>query len=212
MRIVVCKGEGQITEKKSRFIGQLFPVRSESQALSVLEDVRKTFWDARHHVYAYVTDSGGVRHFSDDGEPTGTGGEPVMDCLTHRDLTGALLVVTRYFGGTLLGTGGLTRAYGAAAEAACAAAGTAELLEGMVYHLTLTYQQAGKLEWLVRESGAVMPDTEFLEKVTATVLVPASCQTAFLSRTADTFAGGVVPQELGEKRYYLDSKGKVHYI
>lgn len=212
MNIVVRGGEGQITAKKSRFIGQLFPVRSEADALSVLDGVRKKYWDARHHVYAYVTDSGRIRHFSDDGEPAGTGGRPVLEVLTRAELTGSLLVVTRYFGGTLLGTGGLTRAYGAAAEAALASAVTAELIAGKSYRLQLTYQQAGKLEWLVRESGGILLDTTYQETVTARMLIPDETETDFLSRTADIFAGKVIAEDEGEKAYYRDEKGNVHYI
>ncbi|MGI5988696.1 MAG: IMPACT family protein [Lachnospiraceae bacterium] len=212
MNIVVRGGEGQITAKKSRFIGQLFPVRSEADALSVLDGVRKKYWDARHHVYAYVTDSGRIRHFSDDGEPAGTGGRPVLEVLTRAELTGSLLVVTRYFGGTLLGTGGLTRAYGAAAEAALASAVTAELIAGKSYRLQLTYQQAGKLEWLARESGGILLDTTYQETVTARMLIPDETETDFLSRTADIFAGKVIAEDEGEKAYYRDEKGNVHYI
>lgn len=212
MKVVIRTGNSEITEKKSRFLGALCPVSSENEALSVLADVRKKYWDARHHVYAYVTDSGKIRHFSDDGEPAGTGGKPVMECLTRADLTGALLVVTRYFGGTLLGTGGLTRAYGAAAQAALDHAGLAELMQGNNYHLTLSYQQAGKLEWLVRDAGGILLDTIYAETVQADLLVPSSEEKRFLAQTADTFAGKVIPDDLGPRSYYTDEAGRVHFI
>lgn len=212
MNVVVHTGNGEITEKKSRFLASLYPVRSEDEAVSLLEDVRKKYWDARHHVYAYVTDFGRIRHFSDDGEPTGTGGKPVMDCLMRADLTGALLVVTRYFGGTLLGTGGLTRAYGAAAEAALARARLAQLVRGKNYRLTLSYQQAGKLEWLARDAGGVLLDTKYGENVEASLLVPAEADGAFLARTADAFAGKVSPEDLGSRAYFADETGRIHFI
>lgn len=211
MNVVLRPESGEITEKKSRFLSSLYPVSSEDEALSVLEDIRKKYWDARHHVYAYVTDFGRIRHFSDDGEPSGTGGKPVMECLQRADLTGALLVVTRYFGGTLLGTGGLTRAYAAAAEAALSRACLAQLVPGRMYRLTLSYQQAGRLAWLVKNTGGLLLDTKYGEEVEALILIPSGSAPAFLKRTADASAGKVIPEDLGERSYFTDETGRIHF-
>ncbi len=112
-------GEGEVIEKKSRFIAIAAPVQSEEEATAFVESIRKKYWDARHHCYAYILgEKKEIRRMSDDGEPTGTAGKPILDLIEGGDLTNTIIVVTRYFGGTLLGTGGLARAYSSAARAA----------------------------------------------------------------------------------------------
>ena len=109
---VYTAGTGEIVEKKSRFIAQIFPVSSEEEAFSYLEAVKKEYWDARHHCWAYIIERNpGSERMSDDGEPAGTAGKPILEVLRGKGLTDVFAVVTRYFGGTLLGTGGLVRAY-----------------------------------------------------------------------------------------------------
>ena len=111
-RAVYEGGQGEIVEKKSRFIATVLPIETEEEALEFIAKMKKKYWDARHNCYAYVTgDKGQIQRFSDDGEPQGTAGKPMLDILNSYGLTDCLLVVTRYFGGTLLGTGGLVRAY-----------------------------------------------------------------------------------------------------
>ena len=117
MNIILKNGSGEIEEKKSRFICHIFKIKSEEEAEEYITAVKKKYWDARHNCYAYVTgDKGQIQRFSDDGEPQGTAGKPMLDILNSYGLTDCLLVVTRYFGGVLLGTGGLIRAYQAAAK------------------------------------------------------------------------------------------------
>ena len=120
-------GQGEYTEKRSRFIGQLWPVESETEALEHLAAVRKTHYDARHNCFAYIVRDGGVVRYGDDGEPQGTAGQPILAVLNGAGLTNACCVVTRYFGGVLLGTGGLVRAYTAAAKAALSDAGISRM-------------------------------------------------------------------------------------
>lgn len=108
-------GDGEIVEKKSRFIAEVHPVTSEEEAMEILEQTRKQYWDARHHCWAYIIGRNpAAERMSDDGEPAGTAGKPILEVIRGRELTNVLVIVTRYFGGTLLGTGGLVRAYTAA--------------------------------------------------------------------------------------------------
>ena len=117
-KIIYQGGEGEIVEKKSRFIASCIPVKSEEEALGFIESVRKKYWDARHHCYAYVLgERNELMRCSDDGEPQGTAGKPMLDVLLGAGVHDALVIVTRYFGGVLLGTGGLVRAYSGAARA-----------------------------------------------------------------------------------------------
>ena len=125
-------GTGEITEKKSRFIADVFPVASEEEAASHIEKIRKQYWDARHHCWAYVIGRNpGTERMSDDGEPAGTAGKPILEVIKGRRLTDVLVVVTRYFGGTLLGTGGLVRAYTSAAAEGLSRAGIMRKIKGV---------------------------------------------------------------------------------
>ncbi len=118
LKIVTEGGTGEVIEKKSRFIASIFPIQTEEEALTYLSQVRKKYYDARHNCFAYVVgEKNETERCSDDGEPSGTAGRPMMDVLTGQGLHNVLVVVTRYFGGTLLGTGGLVRAYSAAVKA-----------------------------------------------------------------------------------------------
>ena len=117
-------GTGEIVEKKSRFIAEVFPVDSEEDVSAQIEKIKKQYWDARHHCWAYVIGRNpGTERMSDDGEPAGTAGKPILEVIRGKGLTDVLIVVTRYFGGTLLGTGGLVRAYTQAAVEGRAHAG-----------------------------------------------------------------------------------------
>ena len=108
MKIIYKEGKGEIEEKKSRFIAHVYPVQSEEQAVSYINEVKKKYWDARHNCYAYVLgEDAGFQRFSDDGEPQGTAGKPILDIIMKSGIYNCLIIVTRYFGGTLLGTGGL---------------------------------------------------------------------------------------------------------
>ena len=118
MNIVLKNGTGEIEEKKSRFIAHVYNVSSDGEAEQYINAVKKKYWDARHNCYAYIIgDKGQVQRFSDDGEPQGTAGKPILDIIAATGLVNCLIIVTRYFGGTLLGTGGLIRAYQASAKA-----------------------------------------------------------------------------------------------
>lgn len=128
-KTIVRVAEAELTEKKSRFLAKVMPIETEEQARAFVEKIKKQYWDASHHVFAYrLGREGALQRFSDDGEPQGTAGRPVLGVLEKEEVCNAIVVVVRYFGGTLLGTGGLVRAYGKAAKAGIDAAGIANPL------------------------------------------------------------------------------------
>ena len=170
---VYTGGSDEIVEKKSRFIAQVFPVETEEEVLQILEETRKKYWDARHNCYAFVLGAGGeITRCSDDGEPSGTAGRPILEVLTGRRLRNVLVIVTRYFGGTLLGTGGLVRAYSQSAQAGLAASLVITKQAGCLLTVDTDYNGIGKLQYLAAQSGLAVLDTVYTESVQMKVLVP----------------------------------------
>ena len=167
-------GSGEIVEKKSRFIAHVFPVHTEEEVLRQIEQMKKKYWDARHNCYAYILgDDGGITRCSDDGEPSGTAGRPILDVLTGQGLTDVLVVVTRYFGGTLLGTGGLIRAYSAAAQEGLKHSRVITKRLGKRLTIRTDYNGIGKLQYVVMNLGLPVEDTEYGEDVRIKVFVAA---------------------------------------
>lgn len=173
MNIILKNGSGEIEEKKSRFICHIFKIKSEEEAEEYITAVKKKYWDARHNCYAYVTgDKGQIQRFSDDGEPQGTAGKPMLDILNSYGLTDCLLVVTRYFGGVLLGTGGLVRAYSGAVQAGLAASTVIEKHHGISLQVTADYTGIGKIQYIAGERKLPILDSEYTDKVVLRLLVP----------------------------------------
>lgn len=162
-------GYGEIVEKKSRFIGMACCVSDEAEALDVVASVKKQYYDAKHHCYAYILDESRQRS-ADDGEPQGTAGRPILDVIAGRKMEKTLVVVTRYFGGTLLGTGGLTRAYSQAAKEALDNAVLIERLLAFKSTLELEYDFYGKLENLLSGYDVHITDVQFTDKVSVSFL------------------------------------------
>lgn len=187
--------------KHSRFIGYACPVESEKAALEFVAAIKKKHWDATHNVFAYRINESGAMRFSDDGEPQGTAGMPVLTVLTGEDITDCVVVVTRYFGGTLLGTGGLVRAYSEAAKLAVNAAGIVSAEPWSLYKITVDYSQFARAESLIKEFEGVCDDTVFTDKVEISFSVKSEKSEAFLISLADTFGGKIVPVTLGEKTF-----------
>lgn len=170
-RTVYTGGEGEIVEKKSRFIATAAPVRSEEEALQVIEQIRKKYWDARHNCFAYVIgERGELERFSDDGEPGGTAGKPILEVIKGEELRNTLIIVTRYFGGTLLGTGGLVRAYSAAAKAGIASSVIITRIPGIKLHITTEYTGLGKIQYILGQRGITTLDSVYTDKVELEVL------------------------------------------
>ena len=162
-------GTSEVVVKKSRFLGITFPVETPEEAAEKIAGIRKKYYDARHNCYAYRLV--GAEKFSDDGEPSQTAGKPMLDVLSGAGLVGALVVVTRYFGGTLLGTGGLVRAYTEAAQEAVKNSGITEIRPKRQVVCRIAYPDLGKVQYLFREAG-LEPATEYLEDITLTADVP----------------------------------------
>ncbi len=164
-------GEAEIVEKKSRFIAHVKPIASEEDALKYIEEIKKKYWDARHNCYAYqLGDKNQIQRYSDDGEPGGTAGMPILDVLRGRDIKDTIVIVTRYFGGTLLGTGGLVRAYSSASKEGINEAGLIERISHIRQHITVDYTLSGKVQYEVLNGGHILEDTIYTDKVEFIVL------------------------------------------
>lgn len=187
-RTIARAAEDEFTEKRSRFIGAIQPVTTEEEALAFIHARSKNYWDARHNVYAYILDGGSLCRFSDDGEPQGTAGMPVLDVLRKEGLTDCAVVVTRYFGGILLGGGGLVRAYSHAAKLAVDAGGVVVMRPCTAGQITCDYAQYGWVPALLMQSGGQVTDTDFAEVVTVHFTLPqenlGAVQTALTDRSA----------------------------
>ncbi len=174
-RIVYQGGQGEITEKKSRFIATIRPVATEEEAVSFVAEMKKKYWDARHNCSAFVIgEQQELTRCSDDGEPAQTAGRPMLDVLLNEGIHNACVVVTRYFGGVLLGTGGLVRAYQKAVQCGLAACTVVEKREGRELTISTDYTSYGRLQYLFAQNGLTVFNTEFAENVRITLLVPLS--------------------------------------
>ena len=191
-------GRGEYTEKRSRFIGQLWPVESEAEALAHLAAVRKAHYDARHNCFAYIVRDGGVVRSGDDGEPQGTAGQPILAVLNGAELTNVCCTVTRYFGGVLLGTGGLVRAYTAAAKAALQSAGICRMARWQSFRIPCPYPMYERVRRLLEERAAVVASTDYGADVSIAALVRADRADAFEEALRELSAGGIAPEKTGE--------------
>ncbi|NLE13108.1 MAG: YigZ family protein [Clostridiales bacterium] len=190
----------EMIERKSRFIGHAAHVESVEEANAFIDKIKAEYSDATHNVYAYEINGGAAARASDDGEPSGTAGIPVLDVIRKSGFTDAVIVVTRYFGGILLGAGGLVRAYSAAAKLAVDAAGIVEL--GKVCDMTLTcqYQDLGRLQNELPKFGATIGEIDYGADVTIIFTVAESGADELCARVSEMTGGKVLP-ELLETRY-----------
>ena len=195
---LVPSGEGidELTEKRSRFIGHIWRTDTEEEALAAIKATRESMWDARHHVYAYII-RGGAMRYSDDGEPQGTGGMPVLDVLRRQELQNVCCVVTRYFGGILLGTGGLVRAYSKAAAMAVDAAGVSIMRLWQRYEIPCPYPLFERVKLEVEAHEGQIAAAEYGAQVDMTVRIPMGRADAFAVRLTDLSSGKLVPVDAG---------------
>ena len=201
-RTVYRGGTGEIVEKKSRFIATVRLVESEEEALSCLEALRKKYWDARHNCFVYIIgENQETVRCSDDGEPSGTAGRPMLDVVQGAGLRNVLVVVTRYFGGTLLGTGGLVRAYTAAAKAGVEASEVIEKIPAVQFLVKVTYNQIGTLLYLLGQRGYSQLDSEYAEDVSVRFLVPLTERTSMEKQLLESFQGSA-KTEIEDYGYY----------
>ncbi|HAM68231.1 MAG TPA: YigZ family protein [Ruminococcus sp.] len=184
---------------KSRFIGYAMPVSTAQEAVDFINEIRARHRDATHNVYAYAVRSPEYSRYSDDGEPQGTAGMPVLDVIRKNSLTDCCVVVTRYFGGILLGAGGLVRAYSHSASIAVQAAGIVKMSLCSVLRVSCDYGFYGRLSSLVPESGGTVEDTDFGAEVTMTFRLPAEMEEPFCRALTELSFGKVSADKIAEK-------------
>ena len=191
-------GEDEFIEKKSRFIGRLWPVETEEAALEKIQEMKKQHYDATHNCWAYIIHGGAVR-FSDDGEPGGTAGMPMLQVLQREGLNNCVCVVTRYFGGVLLGAGGLVRAYTKGAKIAVDAAGKSMKRVWTVLYVPCPYTYYERVKLLVAECEGIIRGTDFGAEVELELLFAENVANTFLEKLTDMTAGTVEGMETGKE-------------
>ena len=189
--------EAELTEKRSRFIGQVWRVSSEEEARARVEETRKKHYDARHNCWCYRV--GGTERYSDDGEPQGTAGQPMLNVFQREGVTDVACVVTRYFGGLLLGAGGLVRAYTQSAKDALDAAGISVVRRWVAMEVPCTYAQFDEVRREVFHFGGVEENIDFGADVLMSVLIPEERSAQFAAHLLDASAGTIEALEAGER-------------
>lgn len=193
IKILYEGGVGELEEKKSRFIAATLPISSQEEALAFIEKTKKQYWDARHHCYAYVLgDRHEIQRFSDDGEPGGTAGKPMLDVLLGEDIHNMAVVVTRYFGGTLLGTGGLVRAYSGAVKKGLANSVILEKQQGIQLLLQTNYSDLGKIQYLLLGNSIPILSEDYGTDVCFEVLVPLDMEKSITEQLIDSTNGRII--------------------
>ncbi|MBS5793635.1 MAG: YigZ family protein [Clostridiales bacterium] len=180
-RTINERAEAEIVEKKSRFIANVSPISSEEEATNFIAEIKKQHYNARHNCFAYVI--GGdipIVRFSDDGEPNGTAGKPILDVLLGEKIENAIIVVTRYFGGTLLGTGGLVRAYGKSAKEGILAGKIVQMDVYTKVFISVDYSLIGKIQYEVSNNGHIIIDTEYTDLVKFSLYVKSELVDEFI--------------------------------
>lgn len=191
-------GEDEFTEKRSRFIGRIWLVETEEEALSKIQEMKKQHYDATHNCWAYIIHGGAVR-FSDDGEPGGTAGMPMLQMLQREGLNNVVCVVTRYFGGILLGAGGLVRAYTKGAKIAVDAAGKSIKRVWTVLCVPCPYSFYERVKLEIEVFGGILRSTDFGAEVDMEILFPQANAQLFLDRLTDLTSGTVEGMEIGQE-------------
>lgn len=191
----------EFVEKRSRFIGYCKSVKTEQEAIDFVAEKRSEHWNATHNVYAYSLRDGNIKRYSDDGEPSGTAGMPTLDVIVKNDIYDVCVVVTRYFGGVLLGTGGLVRAYSRGAKIALDAAQIVMMQNCMVCTVRCTYNQYGKVSSLLIDTGADIDDTVYEADVIVRFHIVPELMPLLNKKLADATSGEVQAEICGEKYF-----------
>ena len=190
------QSSAEYTEKRSRFIAVICHCETEQEAVSFINDIRAKHRDARHNCYAYSVSGGTVKRFSDDGEPHGTAGKPMLDIIDGEGLCNVCAVVTRYFGGVLLGTGGLVRAYSKALKDAAVSANRAVMIPCTVFSCSADYTDSARLSKLISDMGGVTENAEYTEKVTLTFFMRESKKSEFELKLKEMFCARITAKEI----------------
>lgn len=202
-------GQGEITEKKSRFIATVRPVESEDEAVSFINETKKKYWDARHNCSAFVIGKRQeLTRCSDDGEPAGTAGRPMLDVLLKENIHNVAVVVTRYFGGVLLGTGGLVRAYQQATKAGLSASEIIEKKDGAVLFIRTDYTGIGRLQYLFAQEKITVMDTVYEADVLVKAVIPENDKKR-IEKTIIEQTNGTAKLEWGDEVTFAEYDGEV---
>lgn len=208
-RILWKGGQGELTEKRSRFIATTEPVSSEEEALAFVERMRKKYWDARHNCYAWVIgEQGRLQKCSDDGEPAQTAGRPMLDVLLGQEVRDACVVVTRYFGGILLGTGGLVRAYSGAVQEGLKNSRIIEKCPGRRLTVSTDYAGIGKIQYILAQRKIPVLETRYTEKAEIAVMAPEEDLARLMAEITEGTSGRA-GMETGEPVWFGVSDGEV---
>lgn len=193
-KTIAAEASDEFVEKKSRFIGHVCPVATEEEAQAFVAAKKAKYWDATHNVWAYILQEGQAKRYSDDGEPQGTAGVPVLDVLQKEGLTDLVVVVTRYFGGTLLGAGGLVRAYSHGAKIAVDAARILHMNPCTVLEMELEYGLYGKVSYILPRYNAQVLSSDFGAAVQLRVMMTSDRVSSFQKELGELTAGSVIPR------------------
>lgn len=212
VKILYHGGSGEIVEKKSRFIATLEKIETEEDALAFIAKMKKQYWDARHNCYAYVAgENHQLQRCSDDGEPNGTAGRPMLDVLLKEDIHNLVVVVTRYFGGTLLGTGGLVRAYQKSVQEGLRNSIIIEKIQGRSLIVDIDYNGIGKIQHILAQKQITAIDTAYTDKVVAELMVPVE-RLEELQKAITEATNGAAVFRLGEPVQFALVDGKIEIL
>ena len=208
-KTVYSGGEAEIIEKKSRFIATVKPVKSEEEAITFIEGLKKKYWNATHNCFAYVIgERFQTQRCSDDGEPSGTAGRPMLDVLLGEEVHDVAVVVTRYFGGTLLGTGGLVRAYQGATKAGLMACTVITKMHGSKVAIHTDYTGLGKIQYILGQRGLTILHSEYSDRVALEVLLPEADVEQVMAEITEGTNGQAV-MEIVEECYFANVDGSM---
>ncbi len=202
-KTVFEENTAELTEKRSKFIATVAHIESAKEASEFISRIKTKFWDAKHNVYAYSIKENSERRFSDDGEPHGTAGKPILDVIVGNGLENVIVVVTRYFGGILLGTGGLVRAYSLSAAKVIESAQIYEMLPCAQLKLECSYSQFDSLKRIIEDFSCVVEDTEYTDDIKLTVCIEKTRLDGFCDRIVDAFAGQINVKLINEVLFPL---------
>lgn len=212
-KILYIGGTGEIVEKKSRFIASIEPVKTEEEARAFIASIKKKYSDARHNCSAYVCGDGGqITHCSDDGEPSGTAGRPMLDVLLNQNIKGICVVVTRYFGGVLLGTGGLVRAYQGAVIEGLNNCTVIEPAVGKKLEVITDYSLYGKIDFMLKEAGITVLGTDFGADVTVSAIIPDDMVDTITTKINDVTSGNSLIDYSDSVNFAFTNKGEVIFL
>lgn len=205
-RTIADRAQDEFVERRSRFIGTIAPVATEEEAIAFVNETRSRYKDATHNVYAYVLREGNTCRFSDDGEPQGTAGKPVLEVVLREGLTDVAVVVTRYFGGVLLGAGGLVRAYAQGAKCAVDAAERRNMHPAVRVELDVGYDFYGKLTYILPDYGIVTESSDFAEGIRLVLRMKQDKLKPFEAQLCELSSGIVTPLLLEELYAHFDGE------